>query len=106
MFRMKSFGASAFLFVLFLLPQSALASGSYAWTQTASPAAHAWNSITSSSDGTKLAAVARGGDIYTSTDGGTTWTDRTTAGLRNWQSIASSADGTKLAAAVGGPTSG
>jgi hypothetical protein len=58
-----------------------------------------WVSITSSSDGTKLAAVVEDGYIYTSTDGGATWTEQTSAGKRYWSSIASSSDGTKLAAA-------
>ena len=55
-----------------------------------------WESIASSADGTKLAAVAWGGQIYTSIDFGTTWTPRESD--RSWISIASSADGTKLAA--------
>ena len=61
-----------------------------------------WQSITSSADGTKLAAVANDwGDgyyIYTSTDSGVSWTEQTSSGQRYWSSIASSADGTKLAA--------
>jgi photosystem II stability/assembly factor-like uncharacterized protein len=48
----------------------------------------------------KLAAVANGGQIYTSTDLGTTWTAR--ENNREWFSITSSADGTKLAAVVAG----
>jgi hypothetical protein len=63
-----------------------------------------WTSITSSADGTKLAAVVSGGSIYTSADSGATWTEQTAAGSREWQSIASSADGTRLAVGVyGGP---
>ena len=57
-----------------------------------------WETITSSADGTKLAALNYGGDIYTSTDSGITWTDQIAAGSRTWWSIASSANGTKLAA--------
>jgi photosystem II stability/assembly factor-like uncharacterized protein len=59
-----------------------------------------WRSITSSSDGTKLAAVVLFGYIYTSTDSGATWTERQpiTGSTRAWQSITSSSDGTKLAA--------
>ncbi|MFA6094871.1 MAG: peptidoglycan-binding protein [Candidatus Paceibacterota bacterium] len=56
-----------------------------------------WKSITSNSDGTKLAAVAFNNYIYTSTDSGATWKRRTGAGSRSWQSITSSSDGTKLA---------
>ncbi len=57
-----------------------------------------WQSIASSSDGTKLAAVAPGGYIYTSADSGATWTAQTSAGQGQWYSITSSSDGTKLAA--------
>jgi hypothetical protein len=42
-----------------------------------------WQSISSSADGTRLAAVVYGGYIYTSTDSGVTWTQRTSAGQRN-----------------------
>ena len=61
-----------------------------------------WTGITSSSDGTKLAAVVKGGYIYTSADSGATWTKQTNSGSRNWQCITSSSDGTKLAAGVYG----
>ena len=57
-----------------------------------------WRSISSSSDGTKLAAVVYGGYIYTSSDSGVTWTQR--AFSLPWRSITSSSDGTKLAAAA------
>ena len=40
-----------------------------------------------------------GGQIYTSTDGGTNWLPRDS--LRYWHSVASSADGSKLVAVVG-----
>jgi hypothetical protein len=56
----------------------------------------AWGSITSSSDGSKLAATVSNGKIYTSTDYGMTWTPRGIS--KQWTSITSSADGTKLAA--------
>lgn len=52
-------------------------------------------SITSSSDGTKLAAASKG-YIYTSTNSGATWTKQTDAGSRRWTNITSSSDGTKL----------
>ena len=69
----------------------------YNWTQR--DASRAWLSITSSSDGTKLAAVVFGGYIYTSTDSGATWTTNSnSSGLNNWNSITSSAGGAKLAA--------
>ena len=69
-----------------------------AWTDRTSAGTQSWWSITSSADGSKLAAVAEEGDIYTSTDSGATWTDQTTAGARTWEAITSSADGSKLAA--------
>ncbi len=70
------------------------------WTDQTTAGSQYWQSITSSSDGTKLAATVSGGDIYTSADSGTTWTDQTAAGSRLWTSITSSSDGTKLAATV------
>ncbi len=57
-----------------------------------------WLSVASSSDGTKLVAVAFGGQIYTSTDSGASWTPRESN--RPWQSVTSSSDGTKLVAVV------
>jgi len=74
----------------------------YQFTFSAADSNRGWRSVTSSADGTKLAAVVGGGYIYTSTDSGATWTERTSAGSNYWRSIASSADGTQLAAAVNG----
>jgi hypothetical protein len=56
-----------------------------------------WVSITSSSDGTKLAAASQEGGIWTSSNSGTNWV-QTSAPLGYWDSITSSSDGTKLAA--------
>ncbi len=50
--------------------------------------------LTSSADGTKLAATSD--YVYTSTDSGATWTKQTGSGFSNWGPIASSADGSKL----------
>jgi hypothetical protein len=93
---------------LFAITASAASASGVTWTnQTTGTSASDlnWFSITSSSDGTKLAAVVSDGDIWTSTNSGATWTDQTTgtgaSGL-HWLSITSSSDGTKLAAAVGG----
>ena len=44
------------------------------WTERTSAGSRDWQSITSSSDGTKLAAAEYGGSIYTPTDSGATWT--------------------------------
>jgi len=72
------------------------------WTEVVASGPRAWRVISSSSDGTKLAALAfvSSGYVYTSTDSGATWAERTSAGLRSWRSISSSSDGTKLAAVV------
>jgi photosystem II stability/assembly factor-like uncharacterized protein len=72
------------------------------WTERTSAGTRNWISIATSADGTKLAAVAKPGYIYTSANSGATWTERTSAGSKNWQSIAMSSDGTKLVAAVFG----
>ena len=62
-----------------------------------------WTGMTSSADGTKLAAIANGDYIYTSSDAGVTWTPRTTSfGSKYWSVISSSADGRKLVAIVSG----
>ncbi|MCZ2442843.1 MAG: InlB B-repeat-containing protein [Flavobacteriales bacterium] len=62
------------------------------WT----PNYRGWYCVTSSSDGTKLAAGISSGQIQTSGDSGATWTARDSS--RYWYSIASSSDGTKLVA--------
>ena len=63
-----------------------------------------WSVITSSSNGTRLAAYTTDGDIYISTTTGTTWTNETTgtslSGL-HWSVITSSANGLDLFAAMG-----
>ena len=69
------------------------------WTQTSAPNKY-WESIACSADGTKLAALASGGGIYTSTNSGVTWTQSSVTANQAWVVIASSADGTKLAAAL------
>jgi len=61
-------------------------------------AVNKWFSIATNSNGTKVAAVDRGGYIWTSVDSGSNWTKRTSAGARNWDSIASSSDGDNLVA--------
>src|SRR6185369_13851287 len=57
-------------------------------------------SVASSNDGTKLAAVDAGGQIYTSSDSGVTWSAHFFT--RSWADVTSSADGTRLAAVVAG----
>jgi ligand-binding sensor protein len=70
------------------------------WAFTARDSARTWTDVTSSSDGTKLAAVVNGGQIYTSTDSGVSWTARESN--RAWTGIASSSNGTNLVAVVNG----
>jgi photosystem II stability/assembly factor-like uncharacterized protein len=54
------------------------------WTQQPSIAnIGAFQTIASSSDGTKLAAVVAGGGIYTSINSGTNWTQQTSAPIEN-----------------------
>ncbi|MEI6042645.1 MAG: hypothetical protein WCQ00_03730, partial [bacterium] len=68
-------------------------------TWTPRDSSRRWYSITSSADGTKLAAVDYFGYIYTSTSSGVTWTTNGySSGQHYWSSITSSADGTMLAA--------
>jgi photosystem II stability/assembly factor-like uncharacterized protein len=79
----------------FALPVGTFGFDTATWTARA-PGSRFWRAIASSADGTKLAAVVEGGQIYTSIDSGATWTARESN--RSWYRIASSADGTKLAA--------
>jgi hypothetical protein len=71
------------------------------WTQT-SAGQKWWQCITSSSDGTKLAAGEWYGKIWTSTDSGVTWTEQNSSEQLIWVAITSSADGSKLVAADNG----
>ena len=76
-----------------VLPASGLPNGVY------------WQSITSSTDGTKLlAADASPGNLWLSTDSGWTWTAQAGGApvSANWGSVTSSDDGQKLFAAVQG----
>jgi hypothetical protein len=87
------------------------------WTEQASTRmarVNEWTSITSSSDGTKLAATKFSIDgytedlqpiykshVYTSSNSGVDWTERLVSEVESrWLSITSSSDGTKLAAAT------
>ena len=75
------------------------------FTQTRGPQCF-WLFLTSSADGTKLAAVGQTGQpgpiqIYTSGDSGNTWR-LTSAPAAGWGGLASSADGTRLVADTGG----
>lgn len=74
-------------------------SPSYVWYQQTSAGTRNWQAIASSADGAKLAAVAFGDYIYTSTNYGVNWTQQTSSGTTSWDLIVSSSDGTKLVAA-------
>jgi hypothetical protein len=56
-----------------------------------------WASVSSSADGTVLAATCEIG-IFTSTNAGATWTQTSAPSVTGFDSLGSSADGTKLAA--------
>ena len=71
-----------------LLSFSALVSTHATWTEvTSTGGTKPWLFITSSSDGTKLAATLTG-NMWTSTDSGATWTEVTSTGShRAWKAI-------------------
>jgi hypothetical protein len=75
------------------------------WVATSAPTNVSWQSITSSSDGTKLAAVIDGGAIWTSSNSGTNWVQGN-APSAGWTSIASSSTGMNLAAVNNSDTYG
>jgi hypothetical protein len=85
------------LILLLSADHGSAASAGKVWTEVTSVGAKkAWNSITSSADGTKLAATVDDGNIWTSSDSGATWTEDTSVGAKKtWSSITSSTDGTK-----------
>src|SRR5712671_5499480 len=67
------------------------------WTQTSAPSKQ-WVSITSTADGTKLAAAAYPG-IFTSTNAGAIWRSNDLP-VRSWTGVAASADGGRLFATI------
>ena len=68
------------------------------WTTNAAPNL-SWTSVASSADGSRLAAVAFTGPVYTSTNSGLTWNTNASP-ISGWKSIVLSADGTILAACL------
>ncbi|HTL18786.1 MAG TPA: hypothetical protein VL793_16230, partial [Patescibacteria group bacterium] len=76
------------------------ADGGSNWMVTVLPVTN-FTSITSSADGTRLAAVAAPDGIYMSTNSGANWSPMN-APQANWVSVASSADGNKMVAVVNG----
>lgn len=71
-------------------------------TALSSAGALGWGAVTSSADGTFLAAGVMGGYIWTSADSGATWTQRTPAGSRSWTAISCSDTGATIAAVYAG----
>ena len=45
------------------------------WTENTSGSSKTWSGITSSADGTKLAATVANGKVWISNDSGATWTE-------------------------------
>jgi hypothetical protein len=72
------------------------------WSANNNAPSNNWKSVASSADGTKLVAVERPGQIYTSTNSGVTWSANNNAPSNTWWSVASSADGTRLVAVANG----
>jgi len=70
------------------------------WVKSSAPGAN-WYFIASSTNGSLMAAVVRGGGIWTSTNRGETWIE-TSAPSNSWSSVALSGDGNRLAAVVNG----
>ncbi|MGH7989505.1 MAG: WD40/YVTN/BNR-like repeat-containing protein, partial [Limisphaerales bacterium] len=68
------------------------------WLLTSAINSQNWDSIASSSDGSKLIAAVSGGGIYFSANSGVTWTE-TNMTSASWSSVACSSDGSKLFAA-------
>jgi hypothetical protein len=74
------------------------------WTPASAPSSR-WFSVTSSADGSQLAAVSSTGAIFTSANGGQDWSSNDVPAL-SWFAVTSSADGMKLAALAGGDNPG
>ncbi len=70
------------------------------WVARTGAGSRSWRNIDSSANGLLLCAAVYGGNIYTSSDGGTNWTARETS--RNWQGMSCSGDGLTILAGVNG----
>ena len=79
--------------------------GGNTWTAT-SASSHCWTGVSSSNDGSKLAAYysecssSCNAYVYTSTDGGATWTQQSSAHGTTMYDITSSSDGSHIAASA------
>jgi photosystem II stability/assembly factor-like uncharacterized protein len=68
------------------------------WLKHVELGQHTWTSIAFSADGSRAAATAANGPVFTSADRGMTWTQSASAGVGFWQDIACSFDGSTLLA--------
>ncbi|WP_420266049.1 WD40 repeat domain-containing protein [Candidatus Magnetominusculus dajiuhuensis] len=88
-----------FVFLALLAPTASHADNGWAWNSTGSNAK--WYSVASNSDGTRLIAAIKGGDIWSYSNGA--WTEAKVNGDNNtWTAVASDSTGTKLVAAASG----
>ncbi len=108
--KRASFLLISLIFASVITAPNVMAASGYTWTDMSTGnsaiTGKGWQSVASSSSGSHLAAVAFGGDIFTSANSGATWTDVSTGNSaitnQNWLSVASSSDGSHLVAVVGG----
>ena len=103
--NIKSFGSALVLFfVIFsFFPQGIFAA---TWTQRTITGVDTFSRITSTADGTKLAAADIWGSyIWTSTDSGATWTKRIPVAGKYWRYVNYSPNGAKLIATTSASSS-
>lgn len=68
------------------------------WRELTAAGQRPWQAVASSADGLWLVAAAKGGMVYTSTDGGNSWAPRSGAGTGDWSSLVCDATCTRIAA--------
>ena len=74
------------------------------WVAQSSLPSASWQSVASSSDGSRVVAVAGNGLVYTYAAGTGVWIAQSQAPSVPWRAVASSSDGSQLIAAAGGKT--
>lgn len=85
----------------YVFPQGRISTsqdGGNNWIDRLSAGNRSWVKVTSSDDGSKLAAIDVGGYIYTSDDSGASWRPNNSAGQKTWWSVDMSSDGKVIAA--------
>ena len=80
---------SVCLILLLSADHGSAAAAGKVWTEdTSVGATKDWRGITSSADGTKLAATMNGGNIWTSSNSGANWTEVTSVGAtKDWRGM-------------------